>query len=33
MIPDTDAIRERDLKRKQEESSFSHKLRGLINGN
>lgn len=33
MIPDTDAIRERDLKRRKEESSFSRKLRSIINGN
>lgn len=33
MIPDTDAIRERDLQRRKEESSFSKKLRSIINGN
>lgn len=32
MIPDTDHIRERDKKRIEEESSFSKKLRNLING-
>lgn len=33
MIPDTDAIRERDIQRRKEESSFSKKLRSIINGN
>lgn len=32
MIPDTEHIRERDQKRIEEESSFSKKLRKLING-
>jgi polyisoprenoid-binding protein YceI len=31
MIPDTDYIRERDLKRRKEESSFSRSFRKLIN--
>lgn len=32
MIPDTEYIRERDLQRGEEESTFSRKLRKLING-
>lgn len=33
MIPDTDAIRAKDLERRKDESYFSKKLRSLINGN
>lgn len=32
MIPDNKILRERDIKRQEEESGFSKKLRNLING-